>query len=453
MRKEKIFLLRPKSLSEEGNVHPRSCCLPWTLKYIQSILESRNYPVYFYDLKVAGSSLEEAIRLVRDYDPQYIVIQANTLECSSCKEILKRLKGLTKAKTILIGQYASYLDSSPAGVDFLVKGESEIAVSDLIINESNKAVDQEKTHLIDELSDLPFPRYRKEELKNYHYPYPIKIAKRITWGSILSSRGCPYDCIFCTQILRESYGKKIRLRNADNILAEIRYLKDLGANVISFEDDSFTFSSVQLNSVCDKLISENLGIKWICQGRVDELDYNILKKMKKAGCMLIRFGVESGSERIIKILKKTRDEKNWIEKTKEVFSRSRELGISTDAMFIIGSPSETQEDIFASIKLARSIRPDMLQVVFFTPYPGSEAFRIYRERFKNINTSQLYHYGKLITNLSCVDSEKLIELQKKFYRSIVFRPSFLINHMVNYLYFYIFNYKHIAKAINFKNFF
>jgi len=227
----------------------------------------------------------------------------------------------------------------------------------------------------------------------------------------------------------------------------------LGANVISFEDDSFTFSSVQLNSVCDKLISENLGIKWICQGRVDELDYNILKKMKKAGCMLIRFGVESGSERIIKILKKTRDEKNWIEKTKEVFSRSRELGISTDAMFIIGSPSETQEDIFASIKLARSIRPDMLQVVFFTPYPGSEAFRIYRERFKNINTSQLYHYGKLITNLSCVDSEKLIELQKKFYRSIVFRPSFLINHMVNYLYFYIFNYKHIAKAINFKNFF
>lgn len=453
MSKPKTFLLRPKSFSEEGSIHPRSCCLPWTLKYIQSILESRNYPVSFYDLRIAGNNLEELLSLIDDYDPQYIVIQANTLEFLSCKEILRRLKDFAKAKIILIGQYASYLDSSPEGVGFLVKGESEIAVSDFIINEGIQRLDQEKTYIIDELDELPFPRFGKEEIKDYYYPYPIKIGKRIIWGSILSSRGCPYDCIFCTQILRESYGRKIRLRSTDNILAEIMYLKKLGVNVISFEDDSFTFSSDHLNSICDRLISENLGTKWICQGRVDELDYNILKRMKKAGCTLIRFGIESGSERILKILKKARDEKEWINKSKEVFAWARELKISTDAMFIIGSPSEAEEDIFVSIKLARTLRPDMLQVIFFTPYPGSQAHKVYRDELEDLNTSELYHYGKLITNLSSVASKRLVQLQKKFYRSVVFRPSFLINHMINYFSFYIFNYSHIVKAINFKNFF
>jgi len=451
MIKKRVFLLRPESFKEQGGTHPRSCCVPWTLKYIQSLLEEKNIPAKFCDLRTGANSREDVFSLIDNYDPTHIVVQANSLEYSSGKQILEKLKGFTQAEVILVGQYPTYCkDSFEERVCF--KGESELAVAEYIATDNRELIDENRLNIVDNLSELPFPHYEKQELSSYYYPYPLKMSKRVIWGSLLATRGCPYDCIFCTQILRESYGKEVKFREAGNVIEEIKYLKSLGANVISFEDDSLTFSRKYTESICDCMIRENINLPWICQARVDELDFGLLKKMKQAGCILIRLGVESGSPRILEFIKKTDRGQDWIERSKEVFLWSRQLGIATDAMFIIGAPTETEKEIGMSMQLARNLRPDMLQVCIFTPYPGAPAYQEYKDSLPSSSGNDLYHYDDNLVNLSKVSTDKLMKLQKRFYRHVVFRPAFLLKHVLNYTCFYFLNYKKMAKVLNFRNF-
>lgn len=451
MIKKRVFLLRPESFKEQEGTHPRSCCVPWTLKYIQSLLKEKNIPTKFCDLRAGVNSREDVFSLIDDYDPTHIVIQVNSLGYSSGRQIMEKIKGLTQAEVISIGQYPTYC-KNPFEVGIYFRGESELAVAKYIATNNRELIDENKLNIVDNLIELPFPHYEKQELNSYYYPYPLKMSKKAIWGSLLATRGCSYDCIFCTQILRESYGKKVRFREAGNVIEEIKYLKSLGANVISFEDDSFISSRKYTESICDCIIRENLNLPWICQARIDELDFELLKKMKQAGCILIRLGVESGSQRILELIKKTDRGQDWIERSKEVFSWSRQLGIATDAMFIIGAPTETEEEIGMSMQLARNLRPDMLQVCIFTPYPGAPAYQEYKDSLPPSLDNDLYHYDENTVNLSKVPNDKLMKLQKKFYRSVVFEPAFLLKHALNYTVFYFLNYKRMAKVLNLKNF-
>lgn len=453
MNNTKVFLIRPRSFLERNNNHPRSCCIPWTLKYIQTVLKNRGLPVCFYDVRVRGHSNDEALKLIKDMDPHYIITQANSIEYEDCKKLLKQVRKQSRAKIILVGQYASHANSETKDIDFYFKGESEKVVSDFITGNNGSSLKQDDIHIVGDVDSLPFLHYEKRELSYYFYPYPIKMMGKIIWGSLLSSRGCPHDCVFCTQILRESYGKKFRPRNAANVVKEIKYLMRLGANVISFEDDSFTVSPGHVDAICDELIAKGVKVKWICQARVDEVDFPLLKKMKDAGCVLIRFGVESGSPRILEIIGKTKCGKKWIERTKEVFRLAKELGVPTDAMLIMGTPTETEEDIRQSISLAKEIDPDIIQVSFFTLYHGSLAYEKYKAEIEKSGRKNIYHYGAVRVNLSKVDSGKLLSLQKAFYRSVLFRPGFLLKHFANYLLFYVTNCKKAYRVLNPRNFF
>jgi len=438
-------------LSEQDGIHPRSCCVPWALKYIQGILAENNIPVALCDLRVEGCSQARLFSLIRDFCPSHIVIQSNSLEYPACEDILGNIKSFSRAELILIGQYPTYCEKTP---DFTVsfKGEPELAVPEYIITGNKGLVSQNKLNIVSELSGLPFPRYKKEELCRYYYPYPVKIKKKVTWGSLLATRGCPYDCIFCTQILRESYGKKVRFRHAGSVVEEVKYLKSLGADIISFEDDSFTLSSQYTESICDCLAGEKISLPWICQARVDELNFATLRKMKEAGCALIRFGVESGSARVLESLKKTENGQDWIRRAEEVFLWCQKLGIATDAMFIIGCPGETEEEIRMSMRLAKELHPDMLQVCIFTPYPGSAVYEEYKKDPAHLKGMSPYHYGNKFINLSKVSDNRLIALRKEFYRNVVFRPSFLLKHAFNYGCFYLLNFRKMSRVLDLRNF-
>lgn len=453
MKNKKAILIRPESDLEKESSHPRSCCVPWSLKYIQAILEKANYPTFFCDLKLKDNTLNNLVQIIKKYSPNFIVIQFNFLEYNNFKKIIKNIRKITKAMIIAAGHYPSYREEKTNEVDLWFRGESEKAVGEFILNRKNNNLEKNNLNLVGDLDSLPFPYYKQGELKNYYYPYPVKSKKKVVWGSLLSSRGCPHKCIFCTQILRESYGSKIRLRSAENVIAEINYLIDLGANIISFEDDSFTASTKHVNQVCHRLINSGLKIKWICQARVDELDWDLLKKMKKAGCELIRFGIESGSPRIIELLQKAESGSKWIKKTKQIFLYCRKLKIKTDAMFIIGSPTETEENVKQSLLLAKNIKPNLIQVVFFTPYLGSIAFFKYNDQLVNLDKENIYHYGGLSDNLSQISFDRLKKLHRSFYRQIIFRPKFIIKHLMDYLPYYFHNRKYIVKLVNIKNYF
>lgn len=292
--------------------------------------------------------------------------------------------------------------------------------------------------LEDRLDWLPFPDYSPEDFKKYVFYYPLPITEKAIWGHMLTSRGCPYNCIFCSQMMRESYGKDVRLRNPASVAEEMQFLKGKGANIIAFDDDNFTTSKDHVLGVCNEIKKRKLKIKWTAHARVDNCSKELLKTMKDAGCVLLRFGIESGSERIIKMLKKT-ETGDWTTQAEIIFRDARSINLSTVAIFSIGTPSETKADIEKSISLAQKLKSDILQICFFTPYPGSSIYEKYKNNIASDNLEKMYHYSVPLSNFSDIQKEELAGLYRKFYRDILLSPEFIIRHCCRYTLFYLFN--------------
>jgi anaerobic magnesium-protoporphyrin IX monomethyl ester cyclase len=238
--------------------------------------------------------------------------------------------------------------------------------------------------------------------------------------------------------MRESYGKKFRTRAPANVIDEMEYLIKLGANIIIFDDDNFTTSENHIRGICEEIKKRNLHIKWVAHSRVDEVNPSLLKLMKDAGCTLLRFGVESGSEKIIKILGKTNDARDWLRKCREVIRQAKSLGISVACLFIVGSPEETYKDFISSIEFSKSLSPDIVQIAYFVAFPGSKIYQQSKEKC-GVDSLDIYHYGLPSSNLSKMSSDELKRAQSLFYRSFLIRPRFLIKHFFDYGYFYIKN--------------
>lgn len=190
----------------------------------------------------------------------------------------------------------------------------------------------------------------------------------------MGSRGCPFNCSYCaTQI----WTRKVRYRSIPNIIEEIKYVNErYGTHQFTFKDDSFTVSKKRVAEFCDALLKVGLKVKWDCNTRADLVDLPLLKTMKKAGCNSIKVGVESGSERILKIM----DKGVSLEQVKESAKLFRKAGIHWTAYFMMGVPTETKEDVKETVKLLYEIKPSFASVGVYEPFPGTKLFDIGVER-------------------------------------------------------------------------
>ena len=202
---------------------------------------------------------------------------------------------------------------------------------------------------IENLDALAFPDFDLLEIEKYPKLY---LAKKHPSVPILTSRGCPFNCTFCTA--KQLSGLKWRFRSAENIIEELKILKNK-YHIKEFQiwDDNFTLNKERAKKFCDLLIKENLDLIWWCPNgvRLETLDKELLIKMKKSGCYAIAFGIESGSEKIQKDMNKNINFKHL----REMVNFSYKLGFRTQGFFIIGYPTETREDILKTIKLAKSL--------------------------------------------------------------------------------------------------
>ena len=456
---EKILLVRINSLVRVKTGHPRSYCLPWRLKYIESLLKQEGKKTKIIDLLVTVLPLNALLNISVSWKPDLLIISSVLTDCKLTLKYANLVK--EKIRNIFIICVGSGPTTKPteylfrnSPIDLILPGEAEFEIISLLKKiekgysaevirnsyfQNNKNNNEIRPILSSELDNLPFPVYSKGELQRYSLIYPVGMNKQVIWGQILSSRGCFHRCIFCSPMLRYSYGTKIRLRSAKNVVNEIEYLLRKGANAISFEDDDFTASKEHVISICREIQKRDLKIKWISHARVDEVTPKLLKIMKENGCILLRFGIESGSQRIINILNKCDTSINWIEKSKKVFREAKTIGIMTNAMFIIGNPNETEEDIWKSIKLAKELNPDMIQVSFFVPYPGSFAYELFKGKIEKHSFFYMYHYALPPVNLSNICDRDLVRLQKVFYGKFLFRFKFIITHLRKYTLFYLHN--------------
>ena len=237
--------------------------------------------------------------------------------------------------------------------------------------------------LIENLDDIPLPA--RELLDMHKYVDVWKEKMGVALAQIVSSRGCQFSCRFCSKNI---FGNRIRFRSPANIIKEMRQLYDnYQVEMIFFEDDLFTQNRKRVLDFCDAMERELTGKKWGAMARVDTVDFEMLSRMKRAGCVELAFGAESGSQRILDLLGKG----ITVEQIRKTFQQVNEIGIDAGMFLIIGIPGETQEDMDMTKKLIAESKPKWVNVSFLTPLPGTEINEMTRHMIREDVDLDDYH--------------------------------------------------------------
>ncbi len=236
-------------------------------------------------------------------------------------------------------------------------------IKGLVWRQGNDIVVNPDRPFIRDLDDLPLPRQDLLPLDKYRAP-----LVHGPYSFVVTSRGCPANCRFC--IKHVSYGRSVRFRSPENILAELERLIELGVRSVHMYADLFTVSREQVVGLCELMLENNLQLRWTCNSRVDFVDPEMLRLMGRAGCWMISWGIESGSEMILR-----RAQKGIVpEQVEQALRWSREAGIRNWGYFIIGLPGETEETIQETIQFSKKLPLDLALFHIAAPHPGSPFF-------------------------------------------------------------------------------
>ena len=375
---------------------------PLGLLYIASVLLNNNHEVQICD-ELVGQNPE---LFIKAFAPQFVGISVRTPAFTRAIEIADIAKK-NGATIILGGPHVSALPEeslrASESVDGVIVGEGEYAlldlinatdwsvVSGLVYRKNNQIVSNKVTQFINNLDSIPFPaRNLLEEKSYYGIPeYGFIVPNGQNFWTICSSRGCPYLCTYCSS--SNIFGRKFRFRSAKNIFDEILLGYNQGVKNFVFVDDSFGLNKEISTELCNLIIDNNLKIKWCCQTRVT-IPIETMVLMKKSGCILISFGVESGSEKVLKNIKKG----TTLNLIKKGIENAKKAGLLVKAYFIIGLPGEGSEEFKESLSFARSIDIDYLWLSSLRVMPGSELWTQNTNSFdyENMHWIDFAYFGK-----------------------------------------------------------
>jgi len=326
-------------------------------------------------------------------------------------------------------------------------GEGEMTMLDLAKNTPlakingiayrNKNTDEimvtSPREFIKNLDDLPFPARELFPVQNYktHPPY----GRKNPYFTMITSRGCPFQCAYCS---KDVFGCNFRARSPQNVCDEIEELiTKYNAREIHFYDDDFTIDTHRAENICNEILKRNIKIIWSCTTRVDLVNENLLKKMKKAGCWLISYGVESGNQQILNSINKG----FTIDQVASAFEMTRKIGISTLAFLMIGLPGETKQSIQETVDLAKKLKPDFVSWGILVVYPGSHLFKLiqsgkYQGKLRNLNkkeslTGTFFGKGNYIVFEDNLTIKQLKEAAKRANREFYLRPQYIIQSLKN----------------------
>jgi anaerobic magnesium-protoporphyrin IX monomethyl ester cyclase len=458
VRVQSVLLLRVSSPVDKDVDHPQFFDPPYPLKYLQAgLAKYRELKVSLLDCWVRPIGVAEMVEHTAKIRPDLVVVSASSFDVDVANNYVSALRGQYPSVLVIgIGQ-GYYLNGVrrqdfDTNYDALLLGEPEQEFFRLFgqIRDAEGSSLEWKEHyrilytegkrfVVEDADRLPFPTYTPEELNAYRSIFPVRVPKRVVWGYLIATRGCPHRCMFCSEVMRVSTGKRLRSRSAVSVADEMEHLARQGVNICSFQDDSFSANRRFVESLCQELIARGSRMPWMARVRVDELGYDLLTRMKKSGCVMLGLGVESGSERIIRMMKKQENPKPWLELCRQAFQWIRALGIGTNAYYVIGNPTETREEIEQTIRFALELNSDSIQVHFYTPYPGSPAWEEYQDQLAGCDPATMFHYARPGFSLAAVPPDDLVKIRSEFYRRYLFRPFFALRHFRHYGAFYLHN--------------
>jgi radical SAM superfamily enzyme YgiQ (UPF0313 family) len=357
-----------------------------------------------------------------EFGPEVVGITAVTMNYPASSNILKLCKRFDEnVITVIGGPHVTFcaeqtLREAP-WIDIVVRGQGEQTMLDivsgkkpaeiegLVFREGDGMVTTGDRPWIEDLDELPFPA---------RHLFPLaKYRAFNAGGSLITGRGCPFNCIFCAG--HRMTGRRVRLRNAKLVVDEMQMVQELGFKEIYIEDDLLTFNHAHVYAICDEILNRGLKIKWNAFSRVDTVTRELVKKMKEAGCVGLLFGVESGNQEILDRVKK----KITLKKVKQAVALTKETGMRVVTSFILGLPGETKKTMRQSYDLANRLNaPYSLHVL--APFPGTEVREKAQEYGMTILTDDWSKYdaNRVVTTTPGAGAKDVERVLHQYYDDI-----------------------------------
>jgi radical SAM superfamily enzyme YgiQ (UPF0313 family) len=410
---------------------------PLGLAYIASVLENSGHKVKIFDICASNLTLDEFRQRISEFSPELAGITVMTPALFGALESARIAKE-AGAVTVLGGPQLSIYPKETvayADVDYGISGEGEYAMLELVnvlekktlpdtvkglIYKHNGNIFVNEPAIVEDLDELPLPAYHLLPMKKYN-----SIIGDYPTSTMISSRGCPYQCHFC---FKQPNDDKIRFRSVKKVVAEMDYLvKKFKVKEIMFCDDVLTFSRQHVMDICQEILSQNLKIKWESPARVDNADKELLKLMHRAGCVRLRYGVESADERILELMNK----KINLAQVKETFKLTKMSGIETFAYFMIGYAHETVETIKKTISFALELNSDWVMFTMATPYPATPLYELaLKEGLLKNDYWRDFTLGNQKNKRIPYLIPDVAAWTKKAYIKFYFRPGFIIKRLM-----------------------
>jgi len=438
----KVYFINPPAvvkMSREGRCMVKGSAWTFTLPPISlancaAVLREKGFEVKISDCIAEGIDFFNLKKKIRRYNPDLIIFNTATPSINKDLKVAKITKEISnKIKVGAIGIHPSCLIkqtfSLSRELDYVIKGEPEFTVRDLALSLKNnqslskveglsyridgKIIDNPFRKFIENLNLIPFPAWDLIDVNKYRMPFTNKRFLLVN-----PSRGCPYQCIFCNSQIY--YGKRLRLRSPKKIGEEIEWVKtNFKVDNFLFWTESFTIDKKFVIKLTDEILKKNLKIKWTCNSRVNNVDLELLKRMKESGCWMIGFGIESGNQKILDYSKKG----VILKQSMNAVKLAKKAGIEVSAQFIIGLPGETKKTALETLSFAKKLDADYVQFYCAVPFPGSELYEMaIKRKWINNNDWSKFNQDESILNIETLSGEEVMKLRKKAYLSYYLRP-------------------------------
>ncbi len=448
----RVLLINPPRWNELVGKNPsiiekhRGFNPPLGLLYLASALRKfSSHEVEVLDAQPAHFTYDQLRRRLEGLSYDAVGISAMTFTLIDASKTVRLVRDVLPDAAILLGGTHIHLFPDETirlrGVDFAVMGEAEEsfpllmdALSDPaklsqvpgLVYRDGGTIRQNSFLPLRDLDRLPFPERNLLRVEDYS----SLLSKGTLSTTIITSRGCPFRCAFCDRPL-SPITSQFRYRSSVNVVDELEECTRLNIRDFLFYDDTFTVKRDRVLAICEEILHRGLRIRWDIRTRVDLVDAEMLRLLRRAGCQSVHYGVEAGNDRILKVINKGFS----VAKVREIFRLTQKAGIETLAYFMIGLPSERESDIQDTFDLARELKPDYAHISIFSPYPGTALYNmglekgIFQKDIWRDFASDPQEGFKIPVWEEHFSRDQLYEMIVKFYKSFYLRPVYWMSRL------------------------
>jgi len=423
------------------------------LAYLAANVDREKVDVRIYDCVTQNMRLDHLIAELSNFGPEVVGFNTSTFKINDAAKVAESVKETLKGTlTIAGGDHASAVPEETlkkfASFDLVVHGEGELTLNEVLgrvseqgpnavfsgiegtCGRSDGGVWKEPPRaFIKDLDTLRFPAFDLMPIEKYFGVFTLFCLRRRTL-TLSTGRGCRFKCVFCNKTIGDVY----RARSAPSVIEEMsRDIEEFGAKEFYITDESLLSGRRHALELCEAILKKGLQEKasWVCFARVDETDPDMMKLMKKAGCHMVKFGVESGSDEILKNYNKG----TTAEQAVRAFGYAAKAGLETHAHIVLGGPGETPETIELTINFALKLNPTTVTFGILTPYPGTELFNRVAEKHPEIrdgsgsNMENLHTSGFFSESICGLSGDYLSAQITRAYRRFYMRPSYIFRQL------------------------